>query len=140
MGVAPMIDDVQPVENETRDRIMTGAVTAIPFVALIVVGWQLWNEALHWSDVIVFGICYVLTGFGVTIGFHRLLTHRSFATHRGIAYLLAVLGSMSVQGPVIGWVADHRTWFSKLIREASKTRADARIAQAASRAGSFASK
>jgi stearoyl-CoA desaturase (delta-9 desaturase) len=108
MGVAPTIDDVQPVENETRDRIMTGAVTAIPFVALIVVGWQLWNEALHWSDVIVFGICYVLTGFGVTIGFHRHLTHRAFKAKPWVRGTLAILGSTAIEGPVIAWVADHR--------------------------------
>jgi len=51
---------------------------------------------------------YVLTGFGVTLGFHRLLTHRSFATFKPVEYLLASLGSMAVQGPVMTWVADHR--------------------------------
>jgi stearoyl-CoA desaturase (delta-9 desaturase) len=51
---------------------------------------------------------YLLTGFGVTLGYHRLLTHRSFQTHTWVQYTLAVLGTMSVQGPVISWVADHR--------------------------------
>jgi len=106
--VAPTADDVQPVENETRDRIITGAVTAIPFVALFVVGWQLWNEALHWSDIAVFLICYVLTGFGVTIGFHRHLTHRAFKAKRWVRGTLAILGSAAIEGPVISWVADHR--------------------------------
>jgi stearoyl-CoA desaturase (Delta-9 desaturase) len=106
--VAPTADDIQPVENETRDRIITGAVTAIPFVALFVVGWQLWNEALHWSDIAVFVICYVLTGFGVTIGFHRHLTHRAFKAKRWVRGGLAILGSAAIEGPVISWVADHR--------------------------------
>ena len=51
---------------------------------------------------------YLATAFGITIGFHRLLTHRAFETYRPIKYLFAILGSMAVQGPVIGWVADHR--------------------------------
>ena len=106
--VAPTASDIQPVENETRDRIITGAVTAIPFVALFVVGWQLWNEALHWSDIAVFLICYVLTGFGVTIGFHRHLTHRAFKAKRWVHGGLAILGSAAIEGPVISWVADHR--------------------------------
>ena len=106
--VAPTADDIQPVENETRDRIITGAVTAIPFIALFVVGWQLWNEALHWSDIAVFLICYVLTGFGVTIGFHRHLTHRAFKAKRWVRGTLAILGSAAIEGPVISWVADHR--------------------------------
>ena len=51
---------------------------------------------------------YLLTGFGITVGFHRLFTHRAFQTQRGVEYTFAVLGSMAVQGPVIDWVADHR--------------------------------
>jgi stearoyl-CoA desaturase (delta-9 desaturase) len=100
--------EVQPVANETRDRIITGAVTAIPFAALFVVGWQLWNDALRWSDLIVFGICYIATGLGVTVGFHRHFTHRAFKTRRWVRGALAILGSAAIEGPVISWVADHR--------------------------------
>jgi stearoyl-CoA desaturase (delta-9 desaturase) len=105
---APTMDDIQPVENEKLDRFLTGAITVIPFVALFVVGWQLWNEALHWSDIAVFVICYVLTGFGVTIGFHRHLTHRAFKAKPWVRGTLAILGSAAIEGPVISWVADHR--------------------------------
>jgi stearoyl-CoA desaturase (Delta-9 desaturase) len=105
---APTMDDIQPVENEKLDRFLTGAITVIPFVALFVVGWQLWNQALHWSDIAVFVICYVLTGFGVTIGFHRHLTHRAFKAKPWVRGTLAILGSAAIEGPVISWVADHR--------------------------------
>jgi stearoyl-CoA desaturase (delta-9 desaturase) len=100
--------EVQPVEHETRDRIITGTVTVLPFVALGVVCWQVWADLLHWSDVAVFLIMYVLTGLGVTVGFHRHLTHRSFKTSRPLRGLLAILGSVAIEGPVISWVADHR--------------------------------
>jgi stearoyl-CoA desaturase (Delta-9 desaturase) len=106
--VAPTAQDVQPVANETRDRIATGIVTALPFIALFVVGWQLWNDALRWSDLVVFAICYVATGFGVTVGFHRHLTHRAFKCKRWVRGTLAILGSAAIEGPVISWVADHR--------------------------------
>jgi stearoyl-CoA desaturase (delta-9 desaturase) len=105
---APTLDDVQPVENETLHRAMTGAITAIPFAALIAVGWQLWNEALYWSDLVVFAICYMLTGLGVTVGFHRHLTHRAFKAKPWVRGTLAILGSAAIEGPVIAWVADHR--------------------------------
>jgi stearoyl-CoA desaturase (delta-9 desaturase) len=105
---APTIDDTQPVENERLDRFLTGTVTVIPFIALGVVGWQLWNDLLHWSDIAVFLICYVLTGFGVTIGFHRHLTHRAFKAKPWVRGTLAILGSAAIEGPVIAWVADHR--------------------------------
>ena len=104
----PNSDEVQPVEHETRDRIITGAITVLPFVALGVVCWQVWADLLRWSDVAVFLIMYVLTGLGVTVGFHRHLTHRSFKTSRPLRGLLAILGSVAIEGPVISWVADHR--------------------------------
>ena len=100
--------EIQPVANETRDRIITGTVTAIPFIALFVVAWQLWNDALRWSDVIVFLICYFATALGVTVGFHRHLTHRAFKAKRWVRGTLAILGSAAIEGPVISWVADHR--------------------------------
>jgi stearoyl-CoA desaturase (delta-9 desaturase) len=106
--VAPTVDDTQPVENETRDRIITGTATVVPFIALGVVGWQLWNDALGWGDIVVFIVCYSLTGFGVTIGFHRHLTHRAFKATPWVRATLAILGSAAIEGPVISWVADHR--------------------------------
>jgi stearoyl-CoA desaturase (delta-9 desaturase) len=101
-------DDVEPVANETRDRIITGIVTAAPVLALGFVVWQVWGDFLRWSDVIVFAIMYVATGLGITVGFHRYFTHRSFKTSRPVRALLAVLGSVAIEGPVISWVADHR--------------------------------
>ena len=104
----PGPDDIQPTEHETLDRIATGTVSVVPFLALGIVCWQVWNSFLHWSDIAVFGILYVLTGFGVTVGFHRLFTHRSFATKPWLRGVLAVCGSAAIEGPVISWVADHR--------------------------------
>jgi stearoyl-CoA desaturase (delta-9 desaturase) len=104
----PSSDDIEPVHNETRDRIITGTVTVLPFAALLVVAWQLWNDALRWSDLIVFGLCYVATAMGVTVGFHRHLTHRAFKCKRWVRGTLAILGSAAIEGPVTAWVADHR--------------------------------
>jgi stearoyl-CoA desaturase (delta-9 desaturase) len=68
----------------------------------------LWNRAVDAADLAILGVMYLLTAVGITVGFHRLLTHRAFRTHSWIERLLAVLGSMSVQGSVLDWVADHR--------------------------------
>jgi stearoyl-CoA desaturase (delta-9 desaturase) len=107
-GERPGPEDVEPVLHETRDRIITGFITGLPFVALGVVCWQVWADLLHWSDVGVFLIMYVVSGLGVTVGFHRHLTHRSFKTYRWLRGLLAIMGSIAIEGPVISWVADHR--------------------------------
>jgi stearoyl-CoA desaturase (Delta-9 desaturase) len=106
--VAPVYDDVEPVVGERRDRVITGIVTAVPILSLFFVGWQLWDRLLGWSDIFVFVLLYVLSGLGVTVGFHRLLTHRAFKTTRSVRAVLAILGSAAIEGPVISWVADHR--------------------------------
>jgi stearoyl-CoA desaturase (delta-9 desaturase) len=104
----PSEDDVEPVANETLARTLTGIVTALPVLGLGLAAWQLWGEALGTSDLVVFAVMYVATGLGVTVGFHRLFTHRSFKAKRGVRVVLAILGSMAIEGPVIAWVADHR--------------------------------
>jgi stearoyl-CoA desaturase (delta-9 desaturase) len=89
-----------------RNANMTAAL--LPFVAFIAAVVLLWNEAVSARDLAIFGAMYFLTAMGVTIGYHRLFTHRAFDAPRPVRYVFAVLGSMSVQGPLIDWVADHR--------------------------------
>ncbi|MDQ6730574.1 MAG: acyl-CoA desaturase [Actinomycetota bacterium] len=101
-------DDVEPSQSERRDRIITGIVTALPVISLAFVVWQLWDSFLGWNDIFVFAVMYALTGIGVTVGFHRLFTHRAFRTTPAVRGLLAILGSAAIEGPVISWVADHR--------------------------------
>jgi stearoyl-CoA desaturase (Delta-9 desaturase) len=93
---------------ENVDRAITGLITVVPPLLLVVAGWQLWNRELHWRDIGILVVLYLATGLGVTVGIHRLLTHRSFKTSPWLRGVLAVLGTMSVEGPVISWVADHR--------------------------------
>jgi stearoyl-CoA desaturase (delta-9 desaturase) len=99
---------VQPVEREWLDRLATGTVTVLPFVALFYAAWHSWQGLLRWSDVVIFVVAYLLTGLGVTVGFHRLFTHRSFKTGKVVRAALAILGSAAIEGPVTAWVADHR--------------------------------
>jgi stearoyl-CoA desaturase (Delta-9 desaturase) len=100
--------DTVPIEHETSERVVRTMVFAVPPAALGVGGWLAWGGTLHWPDLLVLAITYTLTGLGVTVGYHRLFTHRSFKTTRTVRALLAVLGSMAVEGPVIEWVATHR--------------------------------
>jgi len=84
-----------------------GAVV-VPFAATLAAIVLLWNSIVTPADLIIAAVMYLFTAVGITVGFHRLLTHRSFQTAKPIEYTFAVLGSMAVQGPVISWVADHR--------------------------------
>ena len=81
---------------------------ALPFAATIAAIVLFWNELVTGADLAIMAVMYLATAIGVTVGYHRLLTHRAFQTYDPIRYALAVLGSMSVQGSVIAWVADHR--------------------------------
>lgn len=81
---------------------------AVPFAACLLAPIVFWDRGFGWSDLIAAAVMYALAGFGITVGFHRLLTHRSFATGPALERTFAVLGSLAVQGPVISWVADHR--------------------------------
>jgi stearoyl-CoA desaturase (Delta-9 desaturase) len=83
-------------------------VIAVPVAALVGAGWLAWGGVLHWQDRLVLAITYTLSGLGITVGFYRLFTHRSFRTTSSVRAALAVLGSTAVEGPVIEWVATHR--------------------------------
>src|SRR4030095_14550242 len=100
--------EMVPIEHEMSDRVVRTIVFLGPPAALVVAGALAWGGALHWHDLLVLAIFYTLTGLGITVGYHRLFTHRSFKTTRALRALLAVLGSMAVEGPLTEWVATHR--------------------------------
>ncbi|MGO9248873.1 MAG: acyl-CoA desaturase [Solirubrobacteraceae bacterium] len=95
-------------EHATVDRVANLVVTILPLALLGVAMWQLWGGALRWPDLVVLAVTYTLTGVGITVGFHRMLTHRSFKTSAPLRALFAALGSAAIEGPVIEWVSNHR--------------------------------
>jgi stearoyl-CoA desaturase (delta-9 desaturase) len=101
---------VKPLEpREARfQRRLVLVVTILPFLGFIAAVWTLWGTGLSMLNAAIFLFFYAMTGLGVTVGFHRLFTHQSFETKPWVRNLLAIYGSMAIQGPVIRWVADHR--------------------------------
>ena len=90
------------------ERAVNLGAVVLPFAATIAAIALLWNDLVSGRDLAIATVMYLLTAIGITVGFHRMLTHRSFQTSKPLEYLFAILGSMAVQGPVISWVADHR--------------------------------
>ena len=84
------------------------AAVLLPFVAFIAAIPMLWNDLVGPLDLVLMFAIYAVSTIGITVGYHRLLTHRAFATHKWVEYLYAIMGSLAVEGPVIGWVSDHR--------------------------------
>ncbi|ASU79976.1 acyl-CoA desaturase [Actinopolyspora erythraea] len=107
----PRREAPKPLTAGTRPYIAQALVylfVIVPLLALVAAVPFAWGWGLGVVDISLAFVFYVLSGLGVTVGFHRLFTHRSFKTNRTVQVLLAISGMGAVQGPVINWVADHR--------------------------------
>lgn len=89
-------------------RRITLALTVFPLAGMGLAIWRLWDSGIHALDLALFGSFYVATGLGITVGYHRLFTHRSFRALRPVRIALAIFGSMAVQGALIDWCSTHR--------------------------------
>jgi stearoyl-CoA desaturase (Delta-9 desaturase) len=89
-------------------QIVNFIAVILPFVGLIVAIVLLWGRGFSLIDICLFVGMYVLSGLGITVGYHRLFTHRAFETHAVVKFILVLLGSMALEGPVLKWVAQHR--------------------------------
>jgi stearoyl-CoA desaturase (Delta-9 desaturase) len=105
-----------PRVTRAEKLVNLGAVV-VPFAATVAAIVLLPASVSRPADLAIAAAMYVVTALGITVGYHRLLTHRSFATSKALEYAFAAVGSMAVQGPVIGWVADHRKHHAHTDRE-----------------------
>jgi stearoyl-CoA desaturase (delta-9 desaturase) len=99
-------DEEQP--PDATGRVITALIVGIPFLALAIGVFRLWGRGIGPRDVLLATLLFYLTGHGMSIGFHRLLAHKSFTARRPLKLVLVALGSMSFEGGPIGWVANHR--------------------------------
>jgi stearoyl-CoA desaturase (delta-9 desaturase) len=103
-GVRPLLDAPQTAAAGVAMWIfvvgpLAGLVAAVPLV---------WGRGLSALDAGMAVVAYLVSGFGLTVGYHRLFTHRSFKAKRGLRIALAVAGSLGVEGSPVQWVANHR--------------------------------
>jgi len=89
-------------------RLANLGAVILPFVGLAVASVLCWGRGFTWVELGLLLGMYALTAVGITVGFHRLFSHRSFETTWLVRFILAALGSMAVQGPLLKWVAFHR--------------------------------
>lgn len=91
-------------------RLKQGILLVFVVGPLIATAWAmytLWDEWITWTELGLFFAFYLITGLGITIGFHRLLTHRSFDAYAPLKFFFIAAGSMAVQGKAIDWAANH---------------------------------
>ncbi len=107
----PRADGPKPVFEGTKrtgEQFMLYTFVIVPFLAFVAAIPVAWGWGLGWTDVILMLAFYIVSGLGITVGYHRLFTHASFKANRPLRITLAVAGSLAIEGPVIRWVADHR--------------------------------
>lgn len=96
--------------NHARLLQVTSA-SVLVFLPLMVLGYALvrfWDHGIGWFNLVLAALLYVVTGHGLSVGFHRLFSHNSFRVPRWLKLMLAVAGSMAVEGSLVTWVAQHR--------------------------------
>jgi stearoyl-CoA desaturase (Delta-9 desaturase) len=87
--------------------LVVTVVVILPLGAVPYAVWRFWQHAVGWRELGLLACLYLLTGLGISVGFHRLLTHRSFETGRVTKAVLLVAASMAAQGRCIDWAAHH---------------------------------
>jgi stearoyl-CoA desaturase (delta-9 desaturase) len=110
-GIGSFPDVAAPPRTRTQRTVQltaTGLIVVGPLAGLAAAIWLLWGRGVGLTDIVLAAFFYLVTGFGVAVGFHRCLTHRSFVARPVLRTALAIAGSMSFEGDVIGWVATHR--------------------------------
>jgi stearoyl-CoA desaturase (Delta-9 desaturase) len=93
------------------------AITVVPFLGVMAAVGLLWNSQVGPFDLALLAVAYVLCALGITVGFHRMLTHRAFVAHPALRATLLAFGSMAIQGRAIDWAIDHRAHHAHSDRE-----------------------
>src|SRR3569623_3517120 len=88
--------DTQP----RKEQLARAAFIVVPFLAVLAAVPIAWGGWLSWTDLAIMAAMYWITGHGITVGYHRLFTHKSFKPNRFVKNTLAIMGSMAIQGPV----------------------------------------
>jgi stearoyl-CoA desaturase (delta-9 desaturase) len=97
---------VHPAQS-VAGKVITLVAVTVPLAGVVIAITQMWQREIVPVDLWMMGVLYLLTGLGITVGYHRFATHKSFRTNPVVEFVLLAFGSMAVEGSVIGWTATH---------------------------------
>ena len=104
---APLAE-IDPEPSRPLDRFLVALFVIVPLLAVAAAIPVAWGWGLGWHDVLIGLVFYVVSGMGISMGFHRHFTHSSFKANKPLRVALAIAGSIAIEGPLLVWVADHR--------------------------------
>jgi stearoyl-CoA desaturase (delta-9 desaturase) len=107
-ALATFSREIEPARISLTMWMVNLVAVVAPFLGLVAAAVCLWGRGFSWVYLGLLLGMYSLTALGITVGFHRLFSHRAFETNRVIQLFLAALGSMAAEGPLLKWVALHR--------------------------------
>ena len=102
------LPEIDPGPNRPLDRFLVALFVIVPLTALAAAIPVAWGWGLGWHDVVIGLVFYVVSGMGISMGFHRHFTHSSFKAGKPLRVALGIAGSIAIEGPLLVWVADHR--------------------------------
>src|ERR1700689_403186 len=102
------IPDLLPEPIGAGEKTLVAIFVVVPFLALLAAVPLAWGWGLGWHDIVIAVVFYMISGLGISMGFHRYFTHKSVKANTGLRVALAIAGSLAIEGPVVTWVADHR--------------------------------
>lgn len=107
----------EPVQTTRLHKLILLIAVTLPLLATGLGIFLLWNRAVTAVDLTMLVIMYVVTASGIGVGFHRMLTHRSFDAPAPVRAFFLMLGSMALQGPAVEWAATHVKHHAKSDKE-----------------------
>ena len=105
--LAPL-PEIEPDPSTPVSRFLICVFIVVPLAAVVAAVPVAWRWGLGWQDAVIALAFYVVSGLGISMGFHRHFTHSSFKAGRPLRVALGIAGSLAIEGPVLVWVADHR--------------------------------
>jgi len=97
--------------------LISSFLILLPLLSLIVLPLYIINNGIVWQEPVILAVGWILSGLGITVGYHRLFAHRSFRSHYLIEWLLMLYGTMAIQNTILNWCSDHRVHHKKLDTE-----------------------
>ena len=96
------------MKEKKYDLKLVIALSLIPFVGIFGTIWYIWNFGIVWQEPLLLVIFWIITGLGITIGYHRLFSHRSFKAHLFLEWILSISGAAALENSALKWCSDHR--------------------------------